>query len=72
LGPVAAAEIVEEQAQARKFWFGTPIEEAREKIESLLQSVSPTTQNHSGLKDGGEDESEELNDIDDDDDGEGI
>lgn len=72
VGPIAAAEILEEQAQAKKFWFGTPIEEAREKIESLLQSGSGTSLDNSGSKDGGEDETEELTDIDEDDDVESI
>jgi hypothetical protein len=35
---MAQNEIIDEQSKARKFWFGTPIDEARRKIEVLLHN----------------------------------
>lgn len=37
-GKMAKSEIVEEQAKARKYWFGKPIEDARSLINELLDT----------------------------------
>jgi hypothetical protein len=48
---MARSEIIEEQANARKYWFGTSITEARRKVESLLDSSVASTQNVSDSPD---------------------
>jgi hypothetical protein len=48
---IARSEIINEQSNARKYWFGIPITEARRKVESLLDSSAAGTQNVSDLPD---------------------
>jgi hypothetical protein len=67
-GALAREAIVEEQAQARKFWFGNPIEQAREKIDLLLKNGSFPVQNGTDAVDleetADEDQSDETDDED--------
>jgi hypothetical protein len=41
----ARNEIVDEQSQARKYWFGTPINEARAKVEALIENNNYISEN---------------------------
>jgi hypothetical protein len=60
---LAKSEVIEDQAQARKHWFGEPIGDARNRIESLLAETSTTS---SVSVDVGDNENEEIDEIDDD------
>lgn len=73
----ATEEIIEEQAQARKFWFGVQIQEARETVEALLQPLAPNPMgdlvpDSDTEDDDGDDELLDSNSIDDEEDDEGI
>jgi hypothetical protein len=70
--PLARAEILEDQAQARKFWFGTPIDEAREAIDQLLQNGSFPVQNGTDAADLDEEKDSDQSDEIEDEDDEGI
>jgi hypothetical protein len=67
---IARSEIINEQSQAHKYWFGTPINDARIKIESLIENIKNDNQNSiniTDLTDGGTGNSlDEDNDYDDD------
>jgi hypothetical protein len=65
---IAKSEIIEEQAQARKYWFGEPIDNARNLICGLLElQETPVSFIDGGLNQ--EDELEEEDEDVDEDDG---
>ena len=61
-GALAMSEITEEQAQARKYWFGGAIEDARNLISGLLARQAAST----AVVGGSTDPEEEEEDIDED------
>lgn len=65
---IAKSEIIEEQAKARKYWFGEPIEDARNWIIGLLAPQAAST----SVAGGSIDPEEEEDDIEENDEDDGI
>lgn len=64
---IAKSEITEEQAKARKYWFGESIEDARNLISGLLASKAAPVSVVAGSIDPGEEEDEDLEEFNEDD-----
>jgi hypothetical protein len=56
----AVKEIIDEQANARKYWFGTSIDDARKEVKMALANSTPAFQVAAGAIDSGDEASDSL------------